>query len=72
MFFISEHAESVKTAIDKVVEDAGLKNCNALARRLDVSKLEWCCTRSPSVADGINNRRAGELERFMSRHPEGI
>ena len=38
MFFISEHAESVKTAIDKVVEDAGLKNCNALARRLDVSK----------------------------------
>jgi len=38
MIFVSEFADQVKDAIDEVVVAAGLKNCNALARRLDVSK----------------------------------
>ena len=38
MIYVSEFAGEVKAAIDKVVTVSGIKNCNALARRLDVSK----------------------------------
>lgn len=38
MIYVSEYATAVKAAIDSVVLVAELKNCNALARRLDVSK----------------------------------
>jgi DNA-binding transcriptional regulator YdaS (Cro superfamily) len=38
MLYVSEFADQVKTAIDSVVAESGVKNCNALARRLDVSK----------------------------------
>ena len=38
MIFVSEFADEVKAAIDDVVVFARLKNCNALARRLAVTK----------------------------------
>ncbi len=38
MIYISEYAVEVKEAIDSVLEAAQIKNFNALARRLDVSK----------------------------------
>ena len=38
MNFVSEFADEVRSAIDDVVKSSGVKNCNALARRLDVSK----------------------------------
>lgn len=38
MIYVSEYAGEVKAAIDEVVTVSGIKNCNALARRLDVSK----------------------------------
>jgi len=38
MNYVSEYADEVKAAIDDVVSFTGIKNCNALARRLGVSK----------------------------------
>tara|TARA_A200000159_G_scaffold133039_1_gene130960 strand:+ start:20945 stop:21220 length:276 start_codon:yes stop_codon:yes gene_type:complete len=38
MVLVSAYANEVKVAIDCVVDLSGVKNCNALARRLDVSK----------------------------------
>ena len=35
---ISPHAPKVKRAIDQVINAAGIKSANGLARRLDVSK----------------------------------